>query len=337
MKLVLLEVSHWHFPLYIDALLNSEAEVIAVSDRNPEVREQYGNLFSCLSHANWLQALDGVTPDAAVAFGRHVEMPKIGRTLIERGIPFAIEKPAGLTVDDIVDLRKRAEEARVPVAVPLVQRIGPLQALLDRLVKEEEAVFTMTAWRFNAGPPARYPAMKCDWMLDSEMSGGGCLMNLGAHLIDLALGLMPNPPDSVFAHLDDALHGAGVEDTALVTMTARAGGRALVETGYNFPDSAAKREYSFSLASREHYLQTLPGGVIVHRPGGKTEMIEMNLDSDPMYGAFVSSWLSDLQTGAQTVPGLTDLEPAMRVIDAAHAAARVGCSVAFGGGPAALL
>ena len=133
MKLVLLEVSHWHFPLYIDALLASGAEVLAVSDRNPEVREQYANLFSCPGYANWLQALDGVVPDAAISFGRHVEMPEIGRTLIERDIPFAIEKPAGLTVDDIGDLRRRAEAARVPVAVPLVQRVGPLQALLDRL------------------------------------------------------------------------------------------------------------------------------------------------------------------------------------------------------------
>ena len=329
MKILLLEVSHWHFPLYIEALLNAGVEVVAVSDRDPEIREHEAARFGCPGHADWRAALSTSEPDAAIAFGRHAEMPEIARALIARGIPFALEKPAGLTASDAEALSREADAAGVPVAVPLVQRVGPLQALLDRLIEDEVARFTVTSWRFNAGPPSRYPASSNGWMLDPAISGGGCLINLGAHFIDLALGLLPNTPDRVHAHIDNSLHGAAVEDTALLTMSSDLGGRALIETGYNFPDSPDKREYSFSLASAEHYVQTRPGGVAIFRPGAAVEMVEMNLDSDPMYGLFVESFLGDLAAGRAPSPSLADLVPAMRIIDAGYLSARENRVVAL--------
>ena len=329
MKIILLEVSHWHYPLYIDALLNAGVEVVGVSDRDQAIRAREATRFGCPAHADWRQALAATQPAAAIAFGRHAEMPEIARALIDRRIPFALEKPAGLGAGDVAALRDAADAARVPVAVPLVQRVGPVRALLDRLIKDEGARFTMTAWRFNAGPPSRYPASSNGWMLDPEISGGGCLMNLGAHFVDLALGLLPSPPDQVFAHIDNSLHGAAVEDTALLTMTSASGGRALIETGYNFPDAPDKREYSFSLASEAHYVQSRPGGVAIFRPGEAVEEIEMDLDSDPMYGLFVESFLADLAAGRAPSPGLGELEPAMRIIDAGYLSAREGRVVAL--------
>ena len=45
MKIALLEISHWHFPLYIEDLLSSGAEIIAISDKNEKVRNKYGDKF----------------------------------------------------------------------------------------------------------------------------------------------------------------------------------------------------------------------------------------------------------------------------------------------------
>lgn len=329
MKILLLEVSHWHYPLYIEALLSAGVEIVGVSDRNPEIRGREAARFGCPGHADWRAALAESMPDAAIAFGRHAEMPEIARALIDRRIPFALEKPAGLTAADAEALSRETDAAGVPVAVPLVQRVGPLQALLDRLIENEGARFTMTSWRFNAGPPSRYPASGNGWMLNLAISGGGCLINLGAHFVDLALGLLPAPPDRVHAHIDNSLHGTAVEDTALLTMSSKGGGRALIETGYNFPDSPEKREYSFSLASIGHYVQTRPGGVAIHRPGAPVELIDMNLDSDPMYGLFVERFLADLKAGRSLSPGLADLVPAMRIIDAGYLSAREGRVVAL--------
>ena len=43
MKAVLLEVSHWHFPLYIKDLLAEGIEVVGLSDKSKRIREKYGS------------------------------------------------------------------------------------------------------------------------------------------------------------------------------------------------------------------------------------------------------------------------------------------------------
>jgi hypothetical protein len=40
MKIALLEISHWHFPLYIEDLLSCGAEIIAISDKNEKIRNK---------------------------------------------------------------------------------------------------------------------------------------------------------------------------------------------------------------------------------------------------------------------------------------------------------
>ena len=47
MKAVLLEVSHWHFPLYIKDLLDGGIEIVGFSDKSEEIRAKYSKLFRC--------------------------------------------------------------------------------------------------------------------------------------------------------------------------------------------------------------------------------------------------------------------------------------------------
>ena len=194
--------------------------------------------------------------DAVFAFGEHHEMLEIGITLINMGIPFSIEKPGGKNYSDVSQLREAADQKDVLVSVPLVQRFGPLKKLIDHLIEKDGARFVSTSWRFNAGPPRRYDGIDCKWMLDPKKSDGGRLINLAPHFIGLALHLMPNPADVIFAQTDKTLHGTAVEDTAMICISSKNGGQTLIETGYNFPDSLSKREYSFSLVGQKHYVQS---------------------------------------------------------------------------------
>ena len=53
MKAVLLEVSHWHFPLYIKDLLAEGIEVVGLSDKSKRIREKYSKVFSCKGYEDW--------------------------------------------------------------------------------------------------------------------------------------------------------------------------------------------------------------------------------------------------------------------------------------------
>ena len=133
-------------------------------------------------------------------------------------------------------------------------------------------------------------------MFKPEGSGGGCLINLAPHFIDQALTFMPFEPDTVFSRIDNGLHETAVEDTATLIMTSKSGGQATVQTGYNFPNSSIKREYSFSLSAKDHYVQSSQDGVTIIRSGKPPEFIKLNLDSDRCMASMCKNFVKRLET-----------------------------------------
>ena len=329
MKAVLLEVSHWHSPLYIKDLLDGGIEVVGFSDKNEEIRAKYSKLFRCEGYNDWKETLGSCSYDIAFAFGEHAQMYTIATSLLANGRPFSIEKPTGINSQEVDALSKIAADSGLLVGVPLVQRFGPLFALLKYLTEEEGAIFQSSSWRFNAGPPNRYNKMYSHWMLKPESSGGGCLINLAPHFIDLALTFMPFEPDTVFSRIDNGLHETAVEDTATLIMTSKSGGQATVQTGYNFPNSSIKREYSFSLSAKDHYVQSSQDGVTIIRSGKPPEFIKLNLDSDPLYGIYVQEFCQAVRNSGAFASDLNAMKATMEIIDAAYKSASNGAAVSI--------
>lgn len=111
----------------------------------------------------------------------------------------------------------------------------------------------------------------------------------------------------------------------MVCISSKNGGQTLIETGYNFPDSLSKREYSFSLVGQKHYVQSDPTEVSITRPGKAVEHLKMDLNSDPLYGIYTNTFIKTL-TGAKKV-GLSELESAMKIVELAYASAQSGESI----------
>ncbi|MCZ4590091.1 hypothetical protein R1X32_02200 (plasmid) [Rhodococcus opacus] len=109
-------------------------------------------------------------------------MAAISHKVVDRGIPFVIEKPAGVDVPQLQAIADAAHRAKVPATVPFVQRNAPVETWLRQA---GDIVYERLS--FVAGPPGRYRRNGSPWMLDPPRSGGGCLTNLGPHFVDLAL------------------------------------------------------------------------------------------------------------------------------------------------------
>ena len=216
-------------------------------------------------------------------------------------------------------MQSAAEAKQLFVAVALVQRLSPLYAALCSMMNVEGACFSHSSWRFFAGPPQRYQNCGNAWMLDPVISGGGCLINLAPHFIDLVHWLHGPSHDGVVSRLSNTLHGAAVEDYAMLYMTCTEGRSGLVETGYCFPAHPAKRGYSFTLVSPSHYVRSSDDGICIYRSAdGSTQSLPMELDADPLYGLFVARVLDDVLNGRAPLAGLGDLAAAMEVVDAAR-------------------
>ena len=180
MKVALLEASHWHVPLYLDPLQARGVDVVAVSDMEHVKGPEVAACFDCKLYASSHDLIDRETIDFAFVFGRHAEMPKLAEALIARRIPFALEKPCGVSMAQVTHLRRLAEAASVYCAVPFIFRISDLLAALEGVETKIPSDFNFMSFRFIVGPPGRYEAAGSGWALDPRLSGGGGVLRLQA-------------------------------------------------------------------------------------------------------------------------------------------------------------
>ena len=110
MRAVMIEVGHWHAKIHARSFQLGGAEIVAVSDHQAGVAERFAVALGGQvdAYADYREMLKAVQPEFVVALGRHVDMPDIARELLMAGIPFAIEKPAGLSADQVAPLREDA-------------------------------------------------------------------------------------------------------------------------------------------------------------------------------------------------------------------------------------
>jgi predicted dehydrogenase len=240
--------------------------------------------------------------------------------LVERKIPFIVEKPAGLNMRQLRAIQRAATDAQVPATTPLIQRYGQVPAVFARVGRPYYMSLS-----FMAGPPERYAASGCNWMLDPTLAGGGCLTNLGVHLVDLFLLVTKATSVRVRASTEHALHKYPVEDHALVLLQTPQGQAATLEVGYAVPNSPMKRHVAYALAGEEGFVSVRSdGSVIGQREDGSTFYDEIVVDADRLYARFVSEAARSLSSGFAGMPTLDELARSMDIISRAYEDAAAG-------------
>ncbi len=318
-RTIVVGAAHWHVPLYAAAVAEVH-RVVGVSDEDPERVRGLAELWGVPVETDWRRLLELPDVELAYVFGPHDQMAQTCLALIERRVPFVVEKPLGTSLEELQAVRQAAEEAGVPATVPLIQRGGPADSWL---AKAGRPVYQRLS--FTAGPPQRYNRNGNPWMLHPERAGGGCLANLGPHFIDLFLRRSGNTTADVAASLSTTLHTRTIEDHATLVLTTPDGREAIVEVGYAFPQSELKRYCSYSSAGDAGFASIdTDGSATFTTVDGHTERAVINVDSDPLYDPFVRQVALTLGTGFRGMPTLGELEDAMRIIWRAYRTDREG-------------
>ncbi|GAA2719332.1 Gfo/Idh/MocA family protein [Cellulomonas aerilata] len=317
-RTLVISPTHWHVPLYADRIA-ARHDVVGVSDPDTAGATAFAVRWDAPLVPSWQHLLDEhADAELAYVFAAHDTMREICLALIARGIPLVVEKPAGVSLQQLVEIREAADAAGVPVAVPLVQRGGPTERWLAR-----SGAALYESVQFIAGPPERYLGNGSPWMVEARRAGGGCLVNLAPHFVDLFLRSSGSGSVTVTAALSSALHGREIEDFASLTLTTPEGHVAVIEVGYAFPGSPLKRHCAFMRIGRGGTATVWSDGTASFTSTeGATDTANIDVDSDPLYGPFVDAVADGLTTGWQDLPGLDDLEAAMRVVWDGYAQAR---------------
>ena len=249
MRVVLIGVSHWHTPFFLNPCLEmADVTVAGVSDRDPARAEPAAAKAGCKAFSDYREMCAVLKPDFAFALARHCDMAELARFLIDQRIPFAMEKPCAINAAEAADIAARAAAAGVFVAVPYVIRYSPLVETI--MSKNEPVQYAM--FKFIGGTVNRYHQQQVPWVIDRATSGGGALLNLGVHFMDMCRALLPDADLTVTgAMMSNRNAGLNIEDHAVVLMQG-GGASCMVETGYLYPAPNSVFDLHYSVRTSGH-------------------------------------------------------------------------------------
>ncbi|HOB76661.1 MAG TPA: Gfo/Idh/MocA family oxidoreductase [Phycisphaerae bacterium] len=146
------------------------------------------------------------------------------------------EKPLGMTVDEARAMIAACEKAGVQLGTAFMMRYqtqhqAALKLIQDgRLGKPAYARAQLSCW---------YPPIEGAWRQDPATGGGGSLMDMGGHCIDL-LEMFFGPVREVSCFINSSVHAYKSEDSAVAMLRFENGALGSVDTFFCIPDNSSK-------------------------------------------------------------------------------------------------
>ncbi len=224
-------------------MLSETAELVAVMDVNPDFaekcKEKYGAKYAFTNYEDLL-ALDEIE---AVYIASPVFCHKeqaLAAAKAKKHI--LLEKPMGLTVADSEEIIAACDEAGVKLGCGFMMRFHAYHQAIKQVIAEGKIgeIVSMRA-QFTCW----YPEMENCWRQDKTLSGGGALMDMGIHCIDLLQYLSGLEAVECVGFAQHQTFNYTADDSASVLMKMNNGALAYVDANFNIPDAAAKCPLEF--------------------------------------------------------------------------------------------
>ena len=214
MKVALIGVGKQSVDDHIPALKNSSrVELVAIQDINPKIAQEYGRRLGISTYTSLSDLLKNHKIDFAVVAVPHDQYIKIIRELANSGIHILKEKPLALNFREAVAMREIVSKSGVELMVTLQRRFNPIFSSFTQSMKSiGQPFFVEAKYSMFIDNPDK------GWRGYKERAGGGCLIDMGYHLIDLIIWYfgLPDNIHAEFRTLAKPLKYYDAEDTASV-------------------------------------------------------------------------------------------------------------------------
>lgn len=246
---------------------------------------------------------------------------------LDAGLAVFCQKPLGRTAREVAAVVAAAETADRLLMVDLSYRFTEAGQAIRHLVRSGDLgrVHAMDLTFHNAWGPDK------PWFYDRSRSGGGCVMDLGVHLVDLALWTLG---EASIVKIDAYLFAAGrplsdapdaVEDYAVATVQLSTGAVLRLTCSWNLH---AGRDAVIRLEA-----QGSAGGALMHNVDGSfyeftterfkgTQRESVTVGPDPWSGRAAVEWARRLAAGETFDPEARRLVRVAEVLDGIYAAAQ---------------
>lgn len=169
---------------------NERADIVAVCDIDPDRAKARADEFGVpVATSDYVELLSDPGVDAVSVCVPNTLHAPIAEAALRAGKDVLVEKPMTVTVAEAESLVRAVTETGRSLQIGYVRRFAPNALVTKRFLDEGEFgdVYAARATMLRAaGNPG-------GWFTDAELSGGGPLIDLGVHIIDLCWYLMGMP------------------------------------------------------------------------------------------------------------------------------------------------
>lgn len=254
-------------------LLAENATLTAVMDVKDGVAESLSKKYGCkYFYDNTEELVKNPEVDAVYIASPVVFHAEAARLAADYGKHILIEKPIAFTSEEGRKLVEYCEEKGVKIAAGFMMRFGAhvqnmKKAVLDgKIGKVVSGYSQFTLW---------LPTEEGNWRQEKAKAGGGCLMDMGVHCIDLIEYITGTRVTHVAALNETISFDYDVEDSSTVMLRLSNGAQCVVQTNFNIPDEASKwRLELFGMKGR-----LLGDTIIGQNDGGKLNAVFIEKNS----------------------------------------------------------
>ncbi len=207
----------------------------------------------------------------------------------EAGKHVFCEKPLGRSVEEAQGIVDACRSLGVKLGVGLMMRFH---------AQHVEALRMVAAGHLGAPVLGRaqlscwYPPIEGAWRQDPARGGGGSLMDMGSHCIDL-LEMYFGRTRLVRCLTDRLVHDYASEDTAIVALEFETGAKGVVDVLFNVPDASSRNRLEL-YGSR--------GSILAEGTIGQGEAGEMLAFLDETEGGYDAQQSRDASGGIRIAP-----------------------------------
>ncbi len=314
----------------------NNAELVAVMDTNMESALRVKKKYSAQYAFETIEELLAVEEIEAIYIASPVfcHLQQV-RDVAGAGKHILLEKPLGLNVDEAEKIAEVCQKAGVKLSVGLMMRFHSYHQKLRELV-EQGAFGTIVSVRGQF--TCWFPEMPNNWRQEKNLSGGGALMDLSIHSIDLVRYVTGLEVTEVAGLIGNQVFQYSVEDAGSVMMRFSNGAVGYVDSNFNVPDVASKSKFEIygtkGCAILHNTLSQVEGGQVeiiyaddsigydAMQNRGKAESIKLEVEFGNMYTKEIEAFGNAILEDGVVFITAEDAICSQKVVEAAYQSSR---------------
>ncbi len=213
------------------------AKLVALMDidevRLKKVAEKYGGIKYYTKEDDLIN--DPEVEAVYIATPTYLHHPQVLKAA-RAGKHILCEKPIAINLNEAEEMIRVCEENKVKLTLDYMMRYHSHHRKIKKLI-DEGALGTLVMGR--AQLTCWYPPMEKAWRQSPQFGGGGSLIDMGTHCIDL-LEMFMGKVVEVFCYTGHLVQDYPVEDTAVVVLKFESGAVGMVDNHFNIPDASSE-------------------------------------------------------------------------------------------------